>query len=85
MGSHLGLSLSLSQIKDAEHLFEEDVGPESLLHSGAKALAGIANPVELDWISWLDKGSHCFFSPIWKVNGDAAMGQWNLLEQKCRQ
>ncbi|KAJ1043689.1 hypothetical protein NDA11_007478 [Ustilago hordei] len=62
-------SLSLSQIKDAEHLFEEDVGPESLLHSGAKALAGIANPVELDWISWLDNGSHCFFSPIWKAIG----------------
>lgn len=76
---------SFAQIKGAEHLFEEDVGPESLLHSGAKALAGIANPVELDWISWLDNGSHCFFSPIWKVSGDAAMGQWNLLEEKCRQ
>ncbi|KAJ1036468.1 hypothetical protein NDA13_000002 [Ustilago tritici] len=76
---------SLSQIKGAEHLFEEDVGPQSLLQSRAKTLAGIPNLVELDWISWLDNGSHCFFSPISNVSGDAAMGQWNLLEEKCRQ
>ncbi len=76
---------SLSQIKGSKHYFEDDVGPSSLLHSRAKTLAGIPNLLELDWISWLDNGAHCFFSPISNVTGDAAVGQWQLLEEKCRQ
>lgn len=60
---------SLSQIKGSKSFFEDQVPPESILHSRAKTLAGIPNLLELDWISWLPNGAHCFFSPISPVTG----------------
>jgi hypothetical protein len=38
---------ALSQIPGSKHYFEKDVGPESILHSRAKTLAGIPNLLEL--------------------------------------
>lgn len=60
---------SLSQIKGAKRFFEEDVPATSILHSRAKTLAGIPNLLELDWISFVPNGAHCFFSPISPVTG----------------
>lgn len=60
---------SLSQIKGSKHFFEDQVPSTSILHSRAKTLAGIPNLLELDWISWLPNGAHCFFSPISPVTG----------------
>lgn len=48
----------------AKAFFEKDVGPESILHSRAKTLAGIPNLLELDWISWRENGAHNFFSCV---------------------
>lgn len=75
---------ALSQIPGAKYFFEEDVGPESLLHSRAKTLAGVPNLLELDWISWRDNGAHNFFSPISAATGDAAEGQVELVERIAR-
>lgn len=76
---------ALSTIPGSKHYFEKDVGPESILHSRAKTLAGVPNLLELDWISWHKNGTHNFFSPISAVTGKAAIAQVELVERKARE
>lgn len=75
---------ALQQIPGAKHYFQEDVGPESILHSRAKTLGGVPNLLELDWISWRENGAHNFFSPISAATGDAASKQNDLVERISR-
>jgi hypothetical protein len=61
----------------------DEVPPTSLLHSRAKTLAGIPNLLELDWISWLPNGAHCFFSPISPVTGEDAYKQYDFVKKRA--
>lgn len=69
------------------HLFwptdADEVPAESILHSRAKTLAGIPNLLELDWISWLPNGAHCFFSPISPVTGADSVKQFDFVKKRC--
>ncbi|KAK4047656.1 hypothetical protein OIO90_006085 [Microbotryomycetes sp. JL221] len=76
---------SLSQIKGAKCFFEDEVPPTSILHSRAKTLAGIPNLLELDWISWLPNGAHCFFSPISPVTGPDAVKQFEFVQKRAHE
>lgn len=74
---------SLSQIKGSKCFFEDEVPSTSILHSRAKTLAGIPNLLELDWISWLPNGAHCFFSPISPVTGKDSSTQYEFVKKRA--
>lgn len=77
---------SFSAIPGAKFYFPEDRHEEhSILHTRHKTMQGIPTYDELKWVNWLPNGSHLFFSPIAKVNGDDATKQFALTKARCHQ
>ncbi|KAL6705435.1 hypothetical protein ACN47E_006700 [Coniothyrium glycines] len=77
---------SFSAIPGAKFYFPEDRKEEnSVLHMRHKTMQGIPTFDELRWVSWLPNGSHLFFSPIAKVNGDDATRQFALTKRRCHE
>jgi hypothetical protein len=48
-------------------------------------MQGIPTYDELKWLDWLPNGSHLFFSPISRVNGDDATRQFALTKARCHE
>tara|TARA_R110002003_G_scaffold3_15_gene82 strand:+ start:4943 stop:6133 length:1191 start_codon:yes stop_codon:yes gene_type:complete len=77
---------SFSAIPGAKFYFPEDRKEEnSVLHTRHKTMQGIPTLDELRWVSWLPNGSHLFFSPIARVNGDDATKQFAITKQRCHE
>ncbi|KAI8943796.1 hypothetical protein NX059_001770 [Plenodomus lindquistii] len=77
---------SFSAIPGAKFYFPEDrTEAHSILHTRHKTMQGIPTYDELKWVSWLPNGSHLFFSPIAKVNGDDATKQFSLTKKRCHE
>lgn len=77
---------AFSAIPGAKFYFPEDRKEEnSVLHMRHKTMQGIPTFDELRWVSWLPNGSHLFFSPIAKVNGEDATEQFAVTKARCRE
>ncbi|CAN9271590.1 unnamed protein product [Alternaria alternata] len=74
---------SFSAIPGAKFYFPEDrKESNSILHTRHKTMQGIPTYDELKWLDWLPNGSHLFFSPISRVNGDDATRQFALTKAR---
>ncbi|RYO17125.1 Vanillyl-alcohol oxidase [Alternaria arborescens] len=77
---------SFSAIPGAKFYFPEDrKEANSILHTRHKTMQGIPTYDELKWLDWLPNGSHLFFSPISRVNGDDATRQFALTKARCHE
>lgn len=77
---------AFSSIPGAKFYFPEDrKEKDSVLHMRHKTMQGIPTFDELRWVSWLPNGSHLFFSPIAKVNGEDATAQFAVTKARCRE
>ncbi|ETN44584.1 uncharacterized protein HMPREF1541_10254 [Cyphellophora europaea CBS 101466] len=76
---------AFSQIKGAKFFFPEDQPDNLVLQTRHDTLQGIPSVTELKWVDWLPNGAHLFFSPIAKVSGDDAVGQYQLTRRRCEE
>ncbi|KAI4666561.1 uncharacterized protein J4E79_002600 [Alternaria viburni] len=77
---------SFSAIPGAKFYFPEDrQEANSILHTRHKTMQGIPTYDELKWLDWLPNGSHLFFSPISRVNGEDATKQFALTKARCHE
>ena len=76
---------AFSQIKGAKFYFPEDMPDNIVLKTRNDTLQGIPSVTELKWVDWLPNGAHLFFSPIAKVSGDDAVGQYALTRRRCEE
>ncbi|KAK5447939.1 hypothetical protein LTS15_009438 [Exophiala xenobiotica] len=69
------------KIPGAKIMFPEETPDYSYLRSRVNIYAGTPDLRELDWVMWLDNGSHTAFSPISPLTGKDAEKQYQLTKR----
>lgn len=76
---------AFSSIEGSKFYLPGDMPDNKVLATRHNTLQGIPSVDELKWVDWLPNGSHLFFSPIAKVSGEDAVGQYELTRRRCEE